>query len=109
MNAENVKKAPKLKRRSMKKSKAEFADRTPFWKRMKSKFLSFFFIKKVVWYVFRLVLLVGISYVVLFPFFSKIAGSFMSPEDFVDQTVMLIPKNFTLDTYTAKVFHSAEK
>jgi multiple sugar transport system permease protein len=60
-----------------------------------------FFLKKVVWYIFRLVLLIGISYIVLFPFFSKIAGSFMAKEDFVDVTVRLIPKNFTLETYEA--------
>ncbi|MBO4355818.1 MAG: carbohydrate ABC transporter permease, partial [Clostridia bacterium] len=45
------------------------------------------------------VLLLGISYVILFPFFSKIASSFMSPEDFVNVTVRLIPKTPTLNTY----------
>ena len=68
---------------------------------MKAKFLNFYFFQRVGWTIFRLVLLVGISYVVLFPFISKIAGSFMSPEDFVDVTVRLIPKNFTLDIYKA--------
>ena len=46
-------------------------------------------------------LLIGIAYIVLFPFFSKIAGSFMGPYDFVDVTVRLIPKNFSLDMYKA--------
>lgn len=46
-------------------------------------------------------LLIGISYVVLFPYISKIAGSFMSREDFVDVMVKLIPKYPTLDTYKA--------
>ena len=35
----------------------------------------------------------------LYPFFSKIADSFKSAEDFVDVTIRLIPKHFTLDTY----------
>ena len=55
----------------------------------------------MLWYIVRLILLIGISYIVLFPFFTKIAGSFMAPEDFVDVTVRLIPKNFSLDMYKA--------
>ena len=57
--------------------------------------------KNVIWYIFRFVLLVGISYVVLYPFFTKVASSFMSPNDFVDVTVKIIPKEFTLKTYKA--------
>ena len=49
--------------------------------------------------VFRFILMLGVSYVILYPFFARIAGSFMSKEDIVDPTVSLIPKNFTLDTY----------
>ena len=91
---------PKVMKESKNKIRVDF-ERTPLKERLKAKFLSMFFLKKVVWYIFRLVLLVGISYIVLFPFFSKIAGSFMSPEDFVDVTVRLIPKHFTLNTYRA--------
>ena len=91
---------PKIAKETKNKIRVEF-ERTPLAERLKAKFLSLFFLKKVVWFVFRLVLLVGISYIVLFPFFSKIAGSFMAPEDFVDATVRLIPKHFTLDIYKA--------
>ena len=100
MNAQSVENKPKIKKESKNKIRVEF-ERTPLKERLKAKFLSVFFLKKIVWYVFRLVLLIGISYVVLFPFFSKIAGSFMAPEDFVDVTVRLIPKHFTLDIYKA--------
>lgn len=82
------------------KIKVEF-DRAPLGQRIKAKYLSLFFAKKVLWYLFRLVLLIGISYVVLYPFITKIAGSFMAPQDFVDVTVLIIPKNFTFDTYAA--------
>lgn len=82
------------------KIKVEF-DRAPLGERIKSKYLSFFFLKKVGWYVLRLVLLIGIAYIVLFPFISKIAGSFMEAQDFLDVSVKLIPKHFTLDTYKA--------
>ena len=100
MNAEmKAEKKPKLGRK--KEFDVEFEDRTPFWERVKSKYLTFTFVKQLVWAIFRYVLLVGIAYVVLYPFIAKIAGSFMSKEDFLDVTVKLIPKYPTLDTYKA--------
>jgi multiple sugar transport system permease protein len=48
---------------------------------------------------FRFILMLGVSYVILYPFFARIAGSFMSKEDIIDATVSLIPKNFNLDIY----------
>ena len=54
---------------------------------------------KVVIGIFKFILMLGISYVILFPFFSRIAGSFMSKSDIVDATVSLIPKAPTLDIY----------
>ena len=98
MNAQDSQ--PKVMRESKNKIRVDF-ERTPLMERLKAKFLSMYFLKNVVWYFFRLALLVGIAYVVLFPFFTKIASSFMAPEDFIDVTVRLIPKNFTLDTYKA--------
>ena len=47
----------------------------------------------------KFILMLGVSYVILFPFFSKIAGSFMSPSDIADATVSLIPRAFTFDQY----------
>ena len=49
--------------------------------------------------IFRFILMLGVSYVIIFPFVSKIANSFMPLEDVVDATVSLIPKNFTFDNY----------
>ena len=96
----NIEQKPKVTKESKNKIRVEF-DRTPLKERLKAKFLNLYFFQKIVWYIFRLVLLIGVSYVVLYPFFTKIAGSFMAPEDFVDVSVRLIPKNFTLDTYGA--------
>ncbi len=79
----------------------EFEDRTPLWERIKAKFFTMTFVKDLVWAIFRYVLLIGIAYVILYPFIAKIAGSFMSREDFVDVTVKLIPRYPTLDTYKA--------
>lgn len=76
-------------------------EKTPFWMRMRYKYLTFYFLKKLTWSIFRFILLVGISYVIIFPYISKIAGSFMSREDFTDVQVLLIAKYPTLDTYKA--------
>ncbi len=100
MNAQNIDKKPVVKRESKNKIRVDF-DRSPLKDRLKAKFLSFHFVTKVVLWIFRMVLMVGISYIVLYPFFTKVAGSVMAPEDFVDVTVRLIPKNFTLDIYRA--------
>ena len=98
---DNMQKAPKVMRESKNRIRVEFEDRTPLLERLKSKIFSMYFLTNVVWYAFRLILMIGVSYVILFPFFSKIAGSFMSPSDFVDPTVCVIPKSPTLDIYKA--------
>ena len=98
MNAQDT--APKVLKESKKKIKVDF-ERTDRWTRFKIKYLSVSFLKTVVWGLFRFLILLGISYVILQPFFAKIASSFMSREDFVDVTVKLIPRYPTLDTYKA--------
>ena len=100
MNSQQAPNAPRVMKESKNKIRVEF-ERKPLLERLKSKYLTLNFLKDVVFKIFRLVLLVGISYVILFPFFAKISGSFMGREDFVDVTVKLIPKYPTLDTYAA--------
>lgn len=99
MNANNAK-APKIKRETKNSIKVEF-DRTPLLERIQAKFFNMNFMVNLLWYIFRLLFLIGVSYVILFPFFAKISASFMSASDFVDVTVQLIPKAPTLDTYKA--------
>ena len=96
---------PRVKRETKNTIKVDF-ERTSLWERMKVKYLSVFFLQKVVWVIFRTVLLVGISYVVLFPFLAKITGSFMSPEDFLDSMVKMVPKYPTLNTYRAIIIEN---
>ncbi|MBQ9132988.1 MAG: carbohydrate ABC transporter permease [Clostridia bacterium] len=91
---------PAVKKETKNKIRVEF-DRTPLKDRLKAKFGNLAFYTNIVWYIFRFVILLGVSYVVLYPFFTKIAASFMSPEDFIDVTVMLIPKYPSLDQYKA--------
>ena len=100
MNAQKMEQKPTIKRESKNKIRVDF-ERTPLKERLKARYLNLYFLGKIVYWIFRMVLMIGISYIVLFPFFTKISGSFMAPEDFVDVTVRLIPKNFTLDIYRA--------
>ena len=102
MNAQNTENKPRVKRETKNKIRVEF-DRTPLKDRLKAKFLSFYFLKKVAITIFQLVLMIGISYIVIFPFISKITSSIMAPQDFIDVTVRLIPKNISFDIYAAIV------
>ncbi len=102
MNAQNTDKKPMVKRETKNKIRVEF-DRTPLMERLKAKYFSFYFLQKVAIAIFRMVLMVGISYIVIFPFVSKITSSIMAPEDFIDVTVRLIPKHISFDIYEAIV------
>ncbi len=91
---------PKITKETKNKIKVDF-ERTPLKERLKAKFVNLYFFQTIVVKLFRFIFLLGIAYVVLYPFFTKIAGSFMAPEDFVDVTVRLIPKHFSVDIYKA--------
>ena len=98
-----TKKAPRVKKESKNKIKVEFEGQMSTWERIKLKVFSMYFLQTVVVHICRLILLIGLSYIVIYPFISKIATSIMCREDFVDATVMLISKNPTLDTYRAVI------
>ncbi|MBQ8416027.1 MAG: carbohydrate ABC transporter permease [Clostridia bacterium] len=100
MNAQNTERKSTIVKESKNKIRADF-DRSPLKDRIKARFLNFYFLQKVVIWIVRMILMIGISYIVLYPFLTQIAASFMAPEDFVDTTVRLIPKNFSLDIYRA--------
>ncbi|MBO5212699.1 MAG: carbohydrate ABC transporter permease [Clostridia bacterium] len=89
---------PKIKKESKNKIRVEF-ERAPLWIRIKSKFFSLNFLKNVVYVIFRYILLIGVSYVILNPYIKKIFGSFMSPTDFQNPKVILISADPTLDQY----------
>ena len=91
---------PKVTKETKNKIKVDF-DRTPLKDRLKAKFGNWAFYTGILVYLFRFIILLGVSYIVLYPFFTKIAASFMSPDDFIDVTVMLIPKYPTFDQYKA--------
>ncbi|MFW5856176.1 MAG: carbohydrate ABC transporter permease [Bacillota bacterium] len=55
--------------------------------------------KKLIWSLFRACLIIGISYIIIFPLLVKISSSVMSEIDMFDHTVNWVPKNFTLDHF----------
>ena len=81
------------------KIRVDYEGKLTFSDRLKKKLkASNTWIKAVV-NVFRFLLMLGVSYVILYPFISRIAGSFMTKEDIIDATVALIPKTFTVEQY----------
>ncbi len=81
------------------KIRVDYEGKLSFKERLQSKLKASNTWIKVGVTVLRFIFMLGISYVILFPFFSKIANSFMSKEDIIDATVSLIPKHFTIDIY----------
>ncbi|MBP3495611.1 MAG: carbohydrate ABC transporter permease [Clostridia bacterium] len=88
----------KVKKETKNKIRVDF-ERAPLSVRLKQKFLSMDFLVNVVFKIFRFILLVGVSYVILYPYIAKIFASFMSISDFKDVTVILISKSPTLEQY----------
>lgn len=99
-STKNLNTAPAVKKETKNKIRVEF-ERSDLKTRLKAKFVSAAFVGNIIYYIFRLILLIGLAYIILYPFITKIAGSIMSKTDFADITVRLIPRNPTLDTYRA--------
>ena len=90
---------PVITKETKNKISVDYEGKLTFKERLQKKLkASNTWIKAVV-NVFRFILMLGVSYVILFPFISKVAGSFMSKSDIVDASVSLIPKAPTLDIY----------
>lgn len=88
-----------VKKETKNKIHVDYEGKLSFKDRIKSKAKTYNTWIRILVNIFRFVLMMGVSFVIIFPFISKIAGSFMSKEDVVNPTVSLIAKNFTLDQY----------
>lgn len=55
--------------------------------------------KYILWYIVRLVIIVGICYVILYPFLTKLINGFKSYDDLIDPTVEYFPRHPTLQYY----------
>ena len=62
------------------------------WGTWKRRNLNLNGLGKLIWIILRFVIIVGISYMILYPFVVKFVVAFSSTEDIVDNTVMYIPR-----------------
>jgi len=62
------------------------------WNKWKRRNLNMNGLGRFLWMIIRFVIIVGISYMILYPFFTKFVVAFSSTEDIVDNTVMYIPR-----------------
>ena len=62
------------------------------WDRWKRKNLTLAGFGRFCWAIVRAVLIIGISFMILYPFVVKIIVSFMSTNDLTDKTVMFFPR-----------------
>ena len=97
-NMDNQK--PLVKKETKNKIRVDF-ERTELKERLKAKYVNAYFIKRAIWFLFRFLLLVGIAFVVLEPFYTMIMRSIMAPQDFIDSTVVNVPKHLSMGIYKA--------
>jgi len=62
------------------------------WATWKRRNLNLNGLGKFIWMILRFVIIVGIAYMILYPFFVKLVVALSSTEDIVDNTVMYIPR-----------------
>jgi multiple sugar transport system permease protein len=65
------------------------------------------FVKTMAWKIIRLVMIIGLCYIILYPFIIKILNSVKSLSDFMDPTVRFISKSPTFDNIV-KCFNSMQ-
>lgn len=89
----------KITKNSKNKIRADF-DRAPLAERLKAKYLNGYFYKKIIGSLAKFLFLLGLAYVILYPFASKILQSFFSPADLLQTDVQLVAKYPTIQTYS---------
>ena len=60
-------------------------------------------VKRISWSIVRAVIIIGIGYIILFPFLTKIINGFKSYSDLIDPTVKYFPRELTFE-YIKRVF-----
>ncbi len=84
----------------MEHSASREAKRQISWRLWKSKYLTADFLKRFLLSLFKYVLLIGLTYIILYPFLVKLTSAFMSREDLHDPMVRFIPRNFSVENIT---------
>ncbi len=73
----------------------EKKDKNSLYKKIRKK-INF---KDIIVAIIRLIIIVGISYIILLPLLTKISTAFMEEIDIYDPTVRWIPRHFTLENF----------
>jgi len=63
----------------------------------KHKYINKEYFKNLVWSLFRFLLLIGLCFIIISPFITKLSSSLMGKNDLYDLSVQLIPREPTLD------------
>lgn len=72
---------------------------TTKWDRIRQHFFSFEMVKSMTWVIVRSVLIIGLSFVILYPIILKVSIAFKQKLDMYDPTIVYIPRNFTLENF----------
>lgn len=67
------------------------------YEKFRARWFSITGTAEILWKIVRAVILIGLCFVILYPFMVKIIDSFKSFEDYLDPAVKYIPKYFTVD------------
>ncbi|MBR2343309.1 MAG: carbohydrate ABC transporter permease [Clostridia bacterium] len=95
---------PRITKETKDRISVDYEGKLSFKERFLYKIKSSFTWIKILINILRFILMLGVSFVILYPFVSRVANSFMSYTDIIDSTVSLIPKNPTLDIYKYIIF-----
>ena len=79
--------------------KMDFAGKIPFKQRLVMRLTSSSFWIDRVWYLFRFILMIGISFVILSPFLTRLLKSIWPLSDFSNTQVSLIPTRIDFNIY----------
>ena len=90
-----------IRKESKNRIRVDYEGKLSFKERIKLKLKASNTWIKVIVNIFRFILMLGVSYVIIFPFISMIAGSFMTFEDYSSPLVALIPTKPTVEIYRA--------
>ena len=100
-STKNNNSTPVITKESKRKIRVDYEGKISFTQRVKEKVKASNTWIKLAVAVMRFILMLGVSFVIIYPFVARIAGSFMTKEDVIDATVSLIPKHPTLEIYRA--------
>ncbi len=104
--ANSVEQTPVVRRETKNRISVDYEGKMSLKERLLEKVKASNTWIKIVVNIFRFILMLGVSFVIINPFISRIAASFMSPADVMDNTIAFIAKNPTLDIYKALLFEN---